>query len=165
MRFDLNHVFDATPQQVVEAMLDPAFQATLTDIGNLHDRKVLSVEDTDDGGIVRNVRCVLALEVSGIARSMLGEADPAWVQEERWDATRTHCKWVIHPEVAAEMLSASGTIEIGDGGGAASRTVTGEVKVRVPLYGGKVEGWIVEGVSRAYDEEAQRLDEWLKREK
>ena len=46
-----------------------------------------------------------------------------------------------------------------------SRTVTGEVKVRVPLYGGKVEGWIVNGVSRAYDEEAQRLAAWLEREK
>lgn len=165
MRFDLSHAFDASPQHLSEAMLDPVFQATLTDIGDLHDRKVLSMEETDEGGLVRNVRCVLALHISGMARSMLGDSDPAWVQEERWDPTRTHCEWVIHPEVAAEFLSASGTIHIGDGDGTATRTVTGEVKVRVPLYGGKVEGWIVDGVSRAYAEEAERLTEWLEREK
>lgn len=165
MRFDLTHAFDATSEQVTAAMLDPAFQDTLADIGDLHDRKVLSVEETADGGIVRNIRCVLALKTSGVARSMLGDSDPAWIQEEHWDAARTHCDWVIHPEVAAELLSASGTIDVGDGDGKASRMVAGEVKVRVPLYGGKVEGWIVDGVSRAYDEEAERLTEWLEREK
>jgi Protein of unknown function (DUF2505) len=41
------------------------------------------------------------------------------------------------------------------------RRVTGTVKVRVPLYGGKVEGWIVDGLERAYEEEAERLAEWL----
>lgn len=165
MRFDLSHTFEAAPGQVSEAMLDPAFQDGLTDIGDLHDRKVLSIDPTDDGGLIRKTRCVLALEISGMARSMLGDSDPAWVQEERWDAARTRCAWVIHPEVAADLLSASGTIEISGGGGKATRTVTGEVKVRVPLYGGKVEGWVVAGVSRAYDEEAERLTAWLEREK
>ena len=37
----------------------------------------------------------------------------------------------------------------------------GMVKVSVPLYGGKVEGWIVEGIEQAYDEEAERLERWL----
>ncbi|MEA2452009.1 MAG: hypothetical protein QOG04_719 [Actinomycetota bacterium] len=146
-------------------MFDPTFQATLTDIGDLHDRKVLSVEEAPDGTVLRKVRCVLALEISGIAKSMLGDSDPAWVQEERWDADRTHCDWVIHPEVAADLLSASGTIDIIGSEDKASRAVTGEVKVRVPLYGGKVEGWIVAGVTRAYDEEAALLGSWLEREK
>jgi hypothetical protein len=165
MRFDLSHVFDASPEQVSEAMLDPAFQNTLRDIGDLHDREVLSVEDGPDGGLVRKVRCVLALEVSGMARTMLGDSDPAWVQEEHWDRARMSCDWVIHPEVAAELLSASGTIQIANDAGGATRTVGGDVKVRVPLYGGKVEGWIVTGVSRAYDEEAELLGKWLEREK
>lgn len=146
-------------------MLDPALQDTLTDIGDLHDRTVLSVEESADGSVVRKVRCVLALEVSGMAKSMLGGSDPAWVQEERWDADRRHCDWVIHPEVAAELLSASGTIDIVGSDDKTTRAVAGEVKVRLPLYGGKVEGWIVSGVTKAYDEEATRLSSWLEREK
>jgi len=165
MRFELSHPFDASPEQVSAAMLDPAFQETLTDIGDLHDRHVLAIDDGPDGEMTRRVRCVLALEMSGMARSMLGDADPAWVQEERWDESRTHCEWTIHPEVAKDLLSASGTIDIVGDGDKASRVVSGDVKVRVPLYGGKVEGWIVAGVSRAYDEEAELLTRWLEREK
>jgi hypothetical protein len=165
MRFEVSHPFDASPDDVARAMLEPAFQDEITDIGHLHDREVLALEDLAGGGYKRSVRCVLALEVSGIARSMLGDSDPAWVQEENWNEELTHCEWTIHPEVAADLLSASGTIDIEGSDGKATRTVTGEVKVRVPLYGGKVEGWIVNGVSEAYDEEAQRLTAWLEREK
>lgn len=168
VRFELRHPFAATPQEVAEVMLDPDFQSTLTDIGDLHDRAVLSLEPDPDGGLIRRVRCILSLDVSGMAKTVLGDADPAWVQEERWDAERTHCEWTIHPEVAAELLSAAGTITIEDPHGSEGksvRTVTGDVRVRVPLYGGKVEGWIVTGVTRAYDEEAERLAAWLEREK
>ena len=165
MRFEVSHPFDAPPEDVAAAMLDPDFQGTLTDIGDLHHREVLSLEGTPDGGVRRSVRCVLSLDISGMAKSMLGDADPAWVQEETWNADRTHCEWTIHPEVAAELLSASGTIDIEGSSDKSTRSVSGEVKVRVPLYGGKVEGWIVDGVSRAYDEEAERLAAWLEREK
>lgn len=165
MRFDLTHDFDTSPERIADVMLDPSFQETLTDIGDLHHREVLDRTESPGGAITRNVRCILALKVSGIAKSMLGDSDPAWVQEERWDATRMHCDWTIHPEVAAEMLSASGTIDIVGSDNKTTRTVAGEVKVRVPLYGGKVEGWIVTGVTRAYDEEAERIASWLEREK
>lgn len=165
MRFEVSHPFDASVEDVAAAMLDPAFQDTLTDIGDLHERVVLEQSELDGGGVYRRVRCVLALDVSGMARSMLGDADPAWVQEETWNETLTRCEWTIHPEVAAELLSASGTIAIDGSDERASRSVAGEVKVRVPLYGGKVEGWIVDGVSRAYEEEARLLAAWLEREK
>ena len=41
------------------------------------------------------------------------------------------------------------------------RLVTGTVKVKVPLYGGRVEGVIVQGLEQAYAEEATRLAKWL----
>ena len=164
MRFELSHSFAAPPEQVAAALFEPAFQDSLKSVGGLRDRTVLS-QEPQDGGLVRRVRCVLDIEISGMARSMLGEADPAWVQVERWDGSRTHCDWMIEPEVAAELLTASGTIDIGSSSDGSSRSVTGDVKVRVPLYGGKVEGWIVDGVTKAYEEEARQIAAWLEREK
>lgn len=164
MRFEVSHAFEVPPPELADALLDPLLQASLVDVGGLRDRAVVSVWEQPDRTVIREVRCVLALNVSGMARSMLGDADPAWVQHETWSADRLHCDWVIHPEVAADLLSASGVIDIASSGPGSSRVVTGEVKVRVPLYGGKVEGWIVDGVSRAYDEEAQRVAAWLERE-
>ena len=165
MRFDLSHAFDAPPDRVAEVLHDQTCQDTLSDIGDLHDRTVLERTQQPDGTILRNVRCVLALNVSGMARSMLGDSDPAWIQEERWDPTLQHCGWTIHPEVGGDLLAASGTIDLAGVESQTTRTVRGEVKVRVPLYGGKVEGWIVDGVTRAYSEEAERISAWLEREK
>ena len=164
MRFDLAHEFTAPPERVAATLFEPDFQASLQSVGGLKERTVLS-EEADGDGTLRRVRCVLDIEISGVARSMLGEADPAWVQVEHWDRERIHCDWTIEPEVGAELLSASGTIDVAAAGGGSSRSVSGEVKVRVPLYGGKVEGWIVTGVTRAYEEEARQIAAWLEREK
>lgn len=161
MRFEVSHSFAFGPGVVAAALLDPAFEATLETIGPLKERKVLSQEATDDGLVERRVRCVLALKLSGMAAGLLGDADPAWIQVETWAADTMTWTWRIEPEVHAELLSAEGSTVIAGDTQKATRTVTGDVKVRVPLYGGKVEGWIVKGISEAYDEEATRLTEWL----
>lgn len=161
MRFEVSHSFAFGPEVVAAALLDPAFEATLETIGPLKERKVLSQEATGDGLVERRVRCVLALKLSGMAAGLLGDADPAWIQVETWAADTMTWTWRIEPEVHAELLSAEGSTVIAGDTQKATRTVTGDVKVRVPLYGGKVEGWIVKGISEAYDEEATRLTEWL----
>ena len=163
MRFDLVHSFGASVDEVAATLLDPEFQASLADVGSLKERAVVSERRSDDGGVVREIRCVLALNVSGAAKRFLGDSDPAWIQEETWDpATRTW-DWVVRPEVARELLSARGTTAVRGDDAKAERVVAGEVKVHVPLYGGRVESWIVEGIERAYDEEAERLTAWLAR--
>lgn len=160
MDFRLRHSFAAPPERVAQTLLDPAFQASLSDVGSLAERTVLSQIERS-GTTVRRVRCVLDLELSGMAKSILGDADPAWVEEAVWHPQAMAWEWKIEPEVAADLLSAAGRIEIAPEGEGTERVVTGSVKVRVPLYGGKVERWVVEGVQRAYEEEAQRLRDWL----
>ena len=163
MRFDLLHTFEWHPDAVAGALLDHDFQASLAGIGGLKDRTVLSQDEQPGGRVSRRLRCVLELEISGTARRFLGGDDPAWVQEEHWDPATQRWDWVIQPEVAKELLSASGHValtEIPDG---TRRTVAGEVRVHVPIYGGRVEGWIVEGITRAYNEEAAHLAAWLAR--
>ena len=163
MRFELVHTFDPDPQVVARALLDRDFQDTLADVGSLKERVVLSQEGDGDGRVARRVRCVLELELSGTARRFLGDSDPAWVQEEHWDPETRRWDWVIHPEVAKELLSASGHTLLDEIESGTRRTVAGEVRVHVPIYGGRVEGWIVEGITGAYNEEAERLAQWLRR--
>lgn len=162
MRFELSHSFAAPIDDVAAVLLDLDFQATLGDVGDLKERTLLSQEPHGDG-VVRRVRCVLGLEISGAAARFLGGAEPAWVQEEHWDPSTRTWEWVIHPEIAKDLLSARGEIALRDRGDHSVRSVTGEVRVHVPLYGGRVEGLIVEGITRAYDEEAERLMQWLRK--
>ncbi|MFN2388365.1 MAG: DUF2505 family protein [Actinomycetota bacterium] len=162
MDFEVVHTFDASRADVVEADLAAEFQGSLRDLGPLAERAVLSQERDADGTVVRRTRCVLDVELSGMARSILGDAKPAWIEEATWDPDEWTWRWVIQPEVAAELLSAHGTTSFSETDGVTARRVSGTVKVNVPLYGGKVERWIVTGIERTYQEEAARLQEWLR---
>jgi hypothetical protein len=159
--FEVEHVFSAPVDDVVAALLDKAFQESLSDIGALESRTLLSQEERTDGSVARRVRCVLDIDVQGPARRFIGDGDPAWVEESVWDPGSQTWRWEIQPEVGANLLAAHGETMIRAHGEHALRRVTGTVKVSVPLYGGKVEGWIVEGIEQAYDEEAERLAGWL----
>ena len=163
MDFEISHEFEASADEVAEALLDESFQDSLHDLGSLEVREVLDQQERKDGSVLRRTRCVLDLEITGAAQKFLGSQRPAWIEEAVWDPDSMIWSWTIHPEVAAELLDAKGTISIDDDGEAAVRTVAGTVKVKVPLYGSKVEGWIVGGIEAAYEDEADRLADWLER--
>lgn len=160
VRFEVVHHFDAPAEEVARALLDKDFQASLGDVGRLAERVVLDQEEDGDK-VVRRTRCVLDIDVGGPAKAFIGDADPAWIEVATWDPAEMTWSWVVEPEVAAELLEAHGHTTIEDNGDGASRRVTGEVKVRVPLYGGRVENKIAEELESSYDEEARRLEEWL----
>lgn len=160
MDFEIAHTLGAPADEVARALLDQDFQNSLKDLGPLADRRVLSQTEEPGGRVRRETRCVLGIDL-GAAGRFLGSSDPAWVEEATWDPTSSRWDWVIKPEVAADLLTASGATVIEADGASAVRRVTGSVQIRIPLYGGKVEGWIVQGLHESYDEEARRLDEWL----
>ena len=161
MDFEITHSFDASADEVAAAMLDEDYQNSLSDVGRLKERELLTQTKTKGGKVTRRVRCVLGLNVSGPAKKFLGDGDPAWVEASTWNAKDMRWDFVIQPEVAAELLDADGAIEIEPDGDKTVRTIRGRVKVKVPFYGSRVEGWIVKAMSDAYDEEAERLEAWL----
>ena len=161
MRFQVTHSFPFEPEHVADAILDLDYQHSLKDLESLRTRELLSQEERPDRTILRRTRCVLDLHISGMAKSFIGDGDPAWIEEATWDPSARCWRWVVIPEVAKEMLDAKGTIELTPCGDTTDRTIAGEVKVRVPIYGSKVEGWIVDGIEHAYAEEAERLEAWL----
>ncbi|MDQ4064857.1 MAG: DUF2505 domain-containing protein, partial [Actinomycetota bacterium] len=129
VRFDLVHHFPVSVDDVAAALLDPEFQSSLSDIGALKERTVVSERHEGNGRVVREIRCVLALKVSGAAKSFLGDSEPAWIQEETWDPGSRTWTWVVRPEVAKELLTAHGSTLVRGDDTKAERVVTGEVKV------------------------------------
>lgn len=161
MRFEISHLFDVPADALAETLLDERFQESLSDIGSLAERTVILQEERSDASVLRRIRCVLDIRPSGPAKAFLGDQRPAWIEEAIWDPTKMRWDWTIHPEVAAELLNANGKIDIADEGDGSARTVAGDVKVSVPLYGSKVERWVVSGLEAAYQEEAERIEGWL----
>ena len=162
MEFAFEHRFAAPADVVAEALLDHDYQASLDGIEPLKERRVLEQTERPGGVVVRRTRCVLGTDL-GAAKRFLGNAEPAWVEEATWDPAERRWEWVILPEVAAHLLSSQGTIDLEDAGDESVRRVTGRVEVKVPLYGGRVENVVVQGLERAYSEEAERLAAWLER--
>lgn len=160
MNFEITHSFDAHPDEVAGAMLDEDYQRSLKTLGKLR-RELLDQKAQANGDVMRRTRCVLDIEISGVAKNLMGEGDPAWVEEATWNEEAKLWRFTIDPEIAKELLEAKGTIQLSGNENGALRTVEGQVKVKVPFYGGKVEGWIVDGLKDAYDEEAERLRAWL----
>ncbi len=158
--FDIAHLLPAEPDTVADALLDEKFQASLSDVGALRERELLSQKASKDGAVTRRVRCVLGIDL-GAAAKFLGDAEPAWIEEAHWDPGSMRWRWTILPEVAEELLESRGTIDIETDADGAVRRVTGVVVVKVPIYGPKVEGHIIKGITAAYDEEADRLHDWL----
>lgn len=141
-------------------MLDENYQRSLKNLGKLR-RELLDQKSQANGRVVRRTRCVLGIEVSGVARKFMGDGDPAWVEQATWNDDTRAWSFTIDPEIAKELLEARGTIQLSGNEDGTLRTVRGLVKVKVPFYGGKVESWIVKGLADAYDEEAERLRAWL----
>ena len=160
MNFEITHTFDARPDDVARAMLDEDYQRSLKTLGKLR-LELIDQKARANGDVIRRTRCVLDMEISGVAKKFIGDGDPAWVEKATWNEEAMAWSFTIDPEIAKELLEAEGTIRVSGVGEGALRTVEGEVKVRVPFYGGKVEGWIVDGLKDAYDEEAERLKAWL----
>jgi Protein of unknown function (DUF2505) len=160
VNFELRHHFDASTQVVADVILDPGYQASLDPIGPLKSRQLLSQQHSE-GLVIRKVRCVLDVNLAGAARAILGSSDPAWVEESTWFPEKMSWEWKVVPEVAAGVLSANGEMRLLGNGGATDRVVSGNVKVHFPLVAGAVEKVIVDGVTKVYDEEAERLTHWL----
>lgn len=160
--FSFEHHFDADLPTVAEAILNEDYQRSLDGIEPLKKRELLDQVEKGNGRVVRRTRCVLGTDL-GAAKRFLGDADPAWIEEATWNPAGSRWEWVIQPEVAGELLSSHGTMELLDKGDQTLRRVTGVVKIKVPLYGGRVEGWIVQGLEQAYAGEAERLASWLER--
>jgi hypothetical protein len=162
--FEFDHSFEAAPDEVAGVLLDEEFQHSLKDVGMLEHRELLSQDDSSDGTVVRRTRCVLDLHLTGMAQKLLGNADPAWVEEATWHPDENRWDWVIHPEVAADLVDARGSIFIEPDGDGALRRVVGKLSVKVPIYGGKVEKLVVDGLEDAYRDEASRIEAWIERE-
>jgi hypothetical protein len=160
VEFELRHHFPASVAQVASVILDRDYQESLDGIGPLKSRTLLSQAE-ENGTVVRKVRCVLDADFAGPAKGILGAADPAWVEESIWSPEETSWRWTIVPEVAASLISAHGAMALHAAGNNTTRIVSGDISVNVPFIGGRVEQAILDGVSKVYNEEAERLAAWL----
>ena len=161
MRFRIEQRFDAPCDAVQDALCDPAFLEVLGTLPKLGRPELL--DQRADGDVLhQRIRYRFAGDLNSAARAVLDPEKLTWVEESTIDRSAHHTNWRIAPDNYADRLSASGTFDLTeDAAGATVRTAVGELKVRMPLVGGKVEGAIVSGLREHADAEQGALREWL----
>lgn len=153
VKFGFEQRWTATVDDVVEVYLDESFWTGLADLSTTTPPTVLDITRTGDRAVVR-LHWVLSVDLPKEAARFIDPDDVAWVEETRWNLSDRSAEVSFQPDQAAGLLRASAEAQLQPEGDDAVRTIKGELKVRIPLLGHKVEPVIVEGVGDHLDEEA-----------
>jgi hypothetical protein len=162
MRFRVEQRFPAPLAAVEDALLHPAFLARLAELPKLGSPELLS---SDAAGTVvhQRVRYRFAGDLAPAVTTVVDPARLTWVEDTAYDRAAHRGEHRILPDHYANRLSSSYTTFLESAGPASGtvRTTEGEVKVRFPLVGGKVEKAIVAGLVEHAALEAEVLSRWL----
>jgi hypothetical protein len=147
---------------VVEATLDPNFAEQLLTLSNVGSVEVVENRIDGDTGHLA-VRLSYEGEVDGIAARLLGSATPTWLQTYAFDLSTCEGSLTIVPGVQANLMDCRADITITDTHEGCRRVVDGELKIGVPLVGGKAERALTPAILERIDGEAELLRRWLSR--
>ena len=156
VKFAFEQRWTATVDDVVDIYLDEGFWSGLSDLTTTSPPKVLGVERADGRAVVR-LHWILSVDLPKEAARFIDPDDVAWTEETTWDLAASSADVAFRPDQAAGLLRASATAVLHQDGDDAVRTIRGELKVRIPLIGHKVEPVIVDGIGEHLDEEADAV--------
>jgi hypothetical protein len=145
MEFTVDQRFPVAPADVLALYADPAFFTSLSPTDRLATPQLVDHEDLGDRVVMR-LRHRLTAELPAMVTRFVDPAKLTWVEVTDLNRTTGRSTSQLLPDDYPELLraSASATFVATDTG--TQRTVTGRVEVPVPIFGGKVEGAIVEGL-------------------
>jgi hypothetical protein len=137
LTYDLT--YDAPMIAVGEMLMNAAFREQVCDAQHAL-RKTVSVGQ-DGGGMKVVVDMVQAAEgIPGFAKRFVGD-EIQLVQTELWSDIENARVEVVIPGKPGQM---SGTVSLRESGGTTTETVEMEIRVSIPLVGGKIESLIAD---------------------
>ena len=138
MRFERVHEYPAPAADVLAMLLDPAFREAVCASQDALSHSV-SVSSPTPPASVEVTQRLNTSDAPGVARKVIGDSVET-VQREQWDSAE---RASIDISIPGKPGTLHGTITLTDNGdGTSTERFDAEVKVHVPLVGGKLEGLI-----------------------
>lgn len=162
MATSLEHrsTFPAPPDEVFQTLTDKAFLAErLRDIGG---KGATLLDHSRDGGRVtfRMRQGVDASRLPSAVRSILN-GDLVVEREERWQPDGAAHAGTSRVTIAGVPGEITGRSRISGTNAEATLVITAQVKVSIPLVGGKLERVVAEQVGKLLTAEAEYAEKWL----
>ncbi len=148
--------YDATLADVFAMLSDPSFRRASADAMGVISADVTITANGE--GISVHIDQVQPTEgIPGFAKRFAGETTRAVQTEER----DSPAGGTISIETPGKPTSIKGTLALNESGDRTTETLEAEVKVKVPLIGGKLESLMAELVSSGMDKEQVAGVAWL----
>jgi len=157
MKFRHELRYDAPPEQVFEMLADPAFREAVAEAMDVISADVELDRDGDGFTLVID-QLQKTDDLPGFARTFAGDSTQA-VQRETWDGPGGG---TLEIEAPGKPTRISGSIRLEPAGAGTTEVVELEIKVKVPLIGGKLEKLMAEKVQAGMDLEHEVGRAWLK---
>jgi hypothetical protein len=156
-----NVVTYEAPAAAVYAMLvDAEFQARRAEAGKPEHAEVAVEPGPGSGATVRVTRR-LAVDLPGFVQKLTGRT-VTLSEVVRWpDGTGGERVGALHAAIAGQPASVDGTLRVAGTGGTSTVTMEAEIKVRVPLVGGKVERFVSDMLDKLMATEEKLGRAWL----
>lgn len=155
MRFRVEQRLDASVERVEAALVDPVWYRAVTASASVWAPELLDVEDEGGPRVGLRVRYRFRGRLNPAAARVLDPERMSWVEVSTLDRERHTIDLRMVPDSYGDKLRFSGSVVLRPDGDGTDRALDGEVKVRVPLVGGKVEGAVVSGLREHAEVEEQ----------
>ena len=160
MDYEIAQIIARPAAAVDAALVDPTFLVRMVELPKLGAAEVLDQRRNGDV-LHQDVRYLFQAELS---RAVTRVVDPkllTWVERSACNLATRETQCDILPDHYQGLLSGTYRAVIAETGDGSRRTLTGEVKVRMPLVGGKVEGAIVGGLRENAEAQAALLEAFI----
>jgi hypothetical protein len=154
----------ATPGQVMAAYTDPALYATFHGLTKVAPPEVVSREQTEPSVVALVLQMRFVADLNAAARRVVDPAKLTWLQDERYDLGAANATVVFKPDNYADRFTSNGGYVFApdpDEAGGTVRTISGDLRVRMMLVGGQVEGALVSGLREHFAEEQPLVQRFL----
>jgi Protein of unknown function (DUF2505). len=159
MNFDIVQDLTAPAAAVDAALVDAGFLIRMAELPKLGSAEV--VDQRRDGDVVyQDVRYLFQAELSRAVTRVVDPTLMTWIERSVCDLATHETQCEIRPDHYGGLLHGRYQSTIVAIGSTARRTITGEVRVKMPFVGGKVEGAIVGGLRENAAAQVALLDEW-----
>jgi Protein of unknown function (DUF2505) len=160
LKFRIEQRIPAPLADVEAALLDRDFIAATADLPKLGAPELLE-QRRDDGRVHQRIRYRFTAQLSSAVTRVVDPAKLTWVDDATYDLTAHTGRHRILPDNYAARLEASYDVVLEAMGDSTHRLATGELKVHVPLVGGRVERAIVDGLEEHANAEGELLGRWI----
>jgi uncharacterized protein YndB with AHSA1/START domain len=156
MHFRHELSYDATPDEVFEMLADPAFRERVSTAQEVVSADV-AIDRTGEGFSLTNDQVQRTAGLPSFAKKFTGETTRA-IQVEDWPDRHGGSLRIDAP---GKPSSITGTIALLPDGDGTTEVVELDVKVKVPLIGGKLEGLLADTIRKGIEIEQEVGRAWL----